>query len=118
MIHPSTANTLVLQGIDVEELELGRDPNLVKCTDNYEDEVDCRGTKKILAKFKKMEKQIVDSDKGTGDDNYISLKGKVFVWEPGSDMISFFLFSFFLNYIVIQNTAATNTCTDNRLLWA
>ncbi|XP_063858407.1 uncharacterized protein LOC135099804 isoform X4 [Scylla paramamosain] len=53
-----------LRGIDMEELELGRDPNLVKCTDNYEDEVDCRGTRKLLAKFKKMEKQAEIIDKG------------------------------------------------------
>lgn len=52
----------VFQGIEVEELELGRDPNLVKCTDNYEDAVDCRGTRKLLAKFRKMEMQAEDMD--------------------------------------------------------
>lgn len=67
MTRPSTANTLVFQGIDVEELELGRDPNLVKCTDNYEDQVDCRGTRRLLAKFKKMEKQAEDIDRGRGN---------------------------------------------------
>ncbi|KAK3872878.1 hypothetical protein Pcinc_022075 [Petrolisthes cinctipes] len=50
------------QGIDVEERELGRDPNLIKCTDNYEDAVDCRGTRDLLAKFKKMEMENEDDD--------------------------------------------------------
>ncbi|KAK8389196.1 hypothetical protein O3P69_020870 [Scylla paramamosain] len=64
-------NRLSRDGIDMEELELGRDPNLVKCTDNYEDEVDCRGTRKLLAKFKKMEKQAEIIDK-EGEEDYDS----------------------------------------------
>lgn len=50
-------------------MELGRDPNLVKCTDNYEDAVDCRGTRKLLAKFRKMEMQAEDMDGGRGNKN-------------------------------------------------
>ncbi|KAK8747475.1 hypothetical protein OTU49_017534 [Cherax quadricarinatus] len=45
------------KGIDVEEQELGRDPNLIRCTDNYEDEVDCRKTRSVLEMFKRMEMQ-------------------------------------------------------------
>lgn len=60
------------QGIEVEELELGRDPNLVKCTDNYEDAVDCRGTRKLLAKFRKMEMQAEDMEGNTGKNNELS----------------------------------------------
>ena len=46
---------MVPQGIAQDEVELGRDPNLIKSTDNYQDEVDCRKTKSILNMFKKME---------------------------------------------------------------
>lgn len=53
----------------MEELELGRDPNLVKCTDNYEDAVDCRGTRKLLAKFRKLEQQAEDGDDNKGKMN-------------------------------------------------
>lgn len=48
-------------------MELGRDPNLVKCTDNYEDAVDCRGTRKLLAKFRKMEMQAEDGERVRGN---------------------------------------------------
>lgn len=50
-------NRLSREGIDVEEQELGRDPNLIRCTDNYEDEVDCRKTRSVLEMFKRMEMQ-------------------------------------------------------------
>lgn len=41
-------------GDDDTEL-LGRDPNLIKCSDNYQDDIDCRNTRNILQMFKKME---------------------------------------------------------------
>ncbi|XP_047736745.1 uncharacterized protein LOC125177988 [Hyalella azteca] len=44
-----------LRGLATDDVELGRDPNLIRCTDNYQDEVDCRKTKSILTMFKKME---------------------------------------------------------------
>ncbi|KAF2348270.1 hypothetical protein FHG87_020974 [Trinorchestia longiramus] len=44
-----------LRGLATEDIELGRDPNLIRSTDNYQDEVDCRKTKSILTMFKKME---------------------------------------------------------------
>ncbi|RXG59988.1 LIM domain and actin-binding protein 1 [Armadillidium vulgare] len=43
-----------LMGDDDTEL-LGRDPNLIKCSDNYQDDIDCRNTRNILQMFKKME---------------------------------------------------------------
>lgn len=64
----------------MEELELGRDPNLVKCTDNYEDAVDCRGTRKLLAKFRKMEMQAEDMDGGKGKKNEPSINLPISVY--------------------------------------
>lgn len=43
----------------------GRDPNLVKYTDNLEEPLDCRKTKSVLAMFRKMEMQEDDDAKGT-----------------------------------------------------
>lgn len=57
-------NRLSRDGVDVEEQELGRDPNLIRCTDNYQDEVDCRKTRSVLAMFKKMEMQSEEEDRG------------------------------------------------------
>ena len=53
--------------MDVEEQELGRDPNYVRCTDNLEDEVDCRRTRSVLAMFKKMEMENEDEEKGKSE---------------------------------------------------
>lgn len=43
-----------MQGTEDPDV-LGRDPNLIKCTDNYQDAVDCRNTKNILEMFRRME---------------------------------------------------------------
>lgn len=55
------------QGCDDEEVAdfYGRDPNLVKCTDNLEEPLDCRKTKSVLAMFRKMEMQEEEDDRGT-----------------------------------------------------
>lgn len=54
-------------GDDDPEL-LGRDPNLIKCSDNYQDDIDCRNTKNILQMFKKME---MGEDEEEEDGEYI-----------------------------------------------
>ncbi|ROT81579.1 putative biorientation of chromosomes in cell division protein 1-like 1 isoform X4 [Penaeus vannamei] len=55
-----------LRGCDDEEVAdfYGRDPNLVKYTDNLEEPLDCRKTKSVLAMFRKMEMQEDDDAKG------------------------------------------------------
>jgi len=60
-----------LRGLVQEETDFGRDPNLIKCTDNYQDEVDCRNTQNVLNMFKKLESKYAtgeDSDEA-GDEN-------------------------------------------------
>lgn len=59
-------NRLSKEGCDDEEVAdfYGRDPNLVKYTDNLEEPLDCRKTKSVLAMFRKMEMQEDDDAKG------------------------------------------------------
>ena len=53
---------LLMQGLVTDDVELGRDPNLIKCTDNYQDDVDCKNTRNILNMFKKMESRTMGED--------------------------------------------------------
>ncbi|XP_076066324.1 uncharacterized protein LOC143039888 [Oratosquilla oratoria] len=49
-----------VKGLGGEDQEIGRDPNLIRCSDNYQDDVDCKNTRNVLAMFKKMELQGTD----------------------------------------------------------